>query len=54
MEVDFYRLRFPCRPAARTRIWMGAGAAKPIGWPGEDRCGILQLPRESPPEGGRC
>jgi len=46
MRKDFCRLRFLCRSAALTRIGEGAGDAKPVGWPGEFRGGILQPKKE--------
>jgi len=49
MEEDFYRLRFPCRLRALTRIGEGAGAAKTTGWPVDVPCGIVQSTRELPP-----
>ena len=41
LEGDFYRLPFPRRSAAPTRIGEGASAVKLVGWPGEVRGGIL-------------
>ena len=52
LEGDFYRLPFPRRSAAPTRIGEGASAAKPFGRPGEVRGGILQPKKKFPACGG--